>query len=264
MSYTCKFYGGATGSIISKVWGRNIAITETDVNNYSLANYLPSWTDETYALIKFENNLDAGNVPSSIGIIQDWTLYRETIGEDALELIGVLEDNISEYYDFTAIYELVYRYYLFAQGTTEMSNPISTNSIQSDYYGWYLIDPENNRAYHFDMDFSGGDKSFIEDYTEYETNNKNNIFTRGGNFYKEGTLESIISKDNLKIDIIDTNDDLLSLSEFIHSTRPKILKGRRNEIFKVLTYGYKEILLNKDLGESIYKVSFNFKEVGDV
>lgn len=264
MSITCKFYGGTTGAIFSKIWGRDIGITPTEFNNYNLTNYIPSWESDTYFLCDFDNSVDAGNIISDIGVMENLLVYREEVGSNILEYLNTLELNEVDFYDFKVVSGYVYRYHLYVKGSVSISNSISTDAIQSDYYGWFLVDINNNRAYHFDINFEGGDKIFIEDYTEHETNNLNNIFTRGGNFYIDGTLGTIISKDNLKTEIQYTNEDLLSLAEFVKSDRPKILKDRRGNIFRVLVYGYEEKVLNVAIGENIYSVSINFKEVGDV
>ena len=260
MSLTCKFYGGNTGATFSKIWGRNITLTEEDVSS----NYVTSWSNETYLLASFNNNLDAGSIDTSIGEITNWLLYREEQGQGTLQLLGSLDNLQTEFYDFKNLGTNIYKYYLFAVGTLALSNPTITQPVQSDYYGWFLIDPEYNKSYQFDINFDGGTKNYTEDYTEYEPNNLNNIFTRGSNFFLNGSISGIISTDNLKKDAQYTNADLLSLSEFINSDRVKYLKSIRGEIFKVLVYGYQQNLLNSALGENIYTTSFNFKEVGEV
>jgi hypothetical protein len=126
-----------------------------------------------------------------------------------------------------------------------------------------LVDVENNRAYQFDVNFSGGDNAFVETINEHKTNNRTNAFTKSSHFYFEGTISSIITKNNLKQDAQYTNEDLLSLADFIVSDRPKIIKTRRGELYNVFTYDYKEELLNPSLAENIYVSSFSFKEVGD-
>lgn len=264
MSLECKFYGGTTGAIFSKVWGKNEEITEDNYNSYNINTYIPSWDDKTYLLSKFNNTLDGGSITSSIGTLQSWLLYRGKSGEDSLEFIDELTTSEILYYDFTVINQEVYNYYLFAKGNLSISSPISTNYVQSDYYGWFLIDTEYNKAYQFDINFNGGDKEYIEDFTEHAVNNKTNIFSRGGNFYKEVTLVSVLSKDNLKTDTEDTNDDLHSLSEFINSDRSKLLKSRRGEIFRVIVTEYKDALLNMALGQNILTTTIKVKEIGGI
>ena len=255
-----KFYGGNTGATFSKIWGRNIALTEGDVSS----NYTPYWSNDTYLLANFNNNLDAGNIENLSGSVEGWSLYRKADAIEALEFLASFTTENINYYDFSVINNQYYKYYLFAKSGTSLSSAITSNEITSDYYGWFLIDLENRRAYHFDINFDGGNKTYIENHTEHKTNNKTNSFTRGRQFFIEGSVSAIISKDNLRKDLQYTNADLLSLSEFISSERPKLLKSRRGEIFNVFTYGYSESLLNPALGENIYTSNFSFREVGDL
>ena len=244
--------------------GRNIKISTTDFNNYTLSTYNPTWVNQTYLLSNFVNNLNGGNVDGVLGAIQSWYLYREEIGgSGSLEFLKKFSATDFQYFDFTVINNRTYKYHLFAKDLS-LSSLMYTNEEISDYYGWFLIDSENNRAYHFDINFSGGDKIYTQKFTEHKTNNKVNAFTKGNSFFIEGSINAIISKDNLRTDSQYTNDDLLSLSEFISSDRPKILKSRRGEIFNIFTYGYQETLLNPALSQNIYTSSFNFKEVGDL
>lgn len=261
---TFKFYGGVTGAIFSKIWGRNIIISADEFNDYTYETYLPSWTTETYMMAMFNNSLNAGNIENIVGEVQSWYLYRKESTSTSLEFLKILSSSNITYFDFNVLNTKKYTYYLFVQDATILSSPILTNEETSDYYGWFLIDTDNNRTYHFDINFEGGNKTHVDKYTEHKTNNKVNAFTRGTTFFIEGSINAIISRDNLRTDIQYTNEDLASLAEFVNSERPKLLKSRRGELYNVFTYDYKETLLNKNLGENIYISSFSFKEVGDL
>lgn len=261
-----KFYGGVTGSIFSRIWGRNINKTAADFDEINNDNYVPSWDVgmNTYMLSRFENSLGAGNIDDIAGEVRSWKLFRKEVGTNILEFLAILDTNTVQYYDFTVLNNKEYEYRIFAQDDISISSAILTDPMTSDYYGWFLIDAEMNRAYQFDIDFAGGERNHIKEYNEFKTNNKVNAFTVGKNYYIEGSISAIISKDNEKKDLKYTNEDLISLAEFIRSDRPKILKSRRRQLHNVFTYGYQETLINSALGENIYVSSFNFKEVGDI
>jgi hypothetical protein len=291
---TFKFYGGNVGSTYSYIWGRNRYISSEEINDYAThlqtqfnktwgllktsstwgsLKSLYTWSefyteppklDEyTYLLSKFNYTLEAGNIEGLQRDIKEWLLYRKTNDGDVLEYMTTLKKDNIEYYDFKALNTKSYQYYLFANDSIVLSSPMLSNSIVTDYYGWFLVDVENNRAYQFDVNFSGGDNAFVETINEHKTNNRTNAFTKSSHFYFEGTISSIITKNNLKQDAQYTNEDLLSLADFIVSDRPKIIKTRRGELYNVFTYDYKEELLNPSLAENIYVSSFSFKEVGD-
>lgn len=268
-----KFHGGNTGATFSKIWGKDTLLTANEINGYTLDSYVnPDLPDgesmwqafpNTYFYTSFENSLNGGNITGITYAINSWLLYRQEINSNTMEYLATLTPENITYYDFTALNNKTYTYYIFVNDSAILSNRIETLPIKSDYYGWFLVDVENNRAYHFDINLSVGNNSFKDSLTEHKTNNRTNSFSRGSSFSIEGTIEAIVSKNNKKEDIINTNDDLKSLSEFIQSDRPKLLKTRRGELYKVFTYGYQERLLNPSLGENIYISAFNFKEEGD-
>lgn len=264
MSYTFKFYGGNTGCTVSKIWGRNIELTQEIINAYTASSYIPSFNFDTYILTKFENDLQAGNVTTLIGNLQNWLLYRLKDNDSTLELVSIVDINQKEFYDYNVLNESVYQYYLFLESDTVITNPVITNSIQSLYYGWFIIDLENSKSYQLDIEFSGANRNHMEDFTEYDTNQIANTFTRGGNHYIEGNITSILSNNNLKQDIVNTNDLLTQFRNFIKNDKPKLLKSRRNKSYLVMPFDYKEELLSPNISENVYKVSFKFKEVGDV
>ncbi len=264
MSYTFKFYGGNTGCVVSKIWGRNIELTEEIINSYNALSYIPTFNNETYIMAKFSNDLQAGNVTTLIGSLQNWLLYRLQEDDSTLEFISSVDINQNTFYDYGVLNESVYQYYLFLVSETVITNPVITNSIQSLYYGWFIIDLENSRSYQLDIEFSGANRNHVEDFTEYDTNQKTNTFSRGINHYIEGSITSILSNNNLKQDIINTNDLLTQFRNFIKNDKPKLLKSRRNKSYLVMPFDYKEELLSPNISENVYKVSFKFKEVGDV
>lgn len=264
MSYTFKFYGGNTGCTFSKIWGRNITLTEEIINGYDSTSYIPKFDNDTYMMTKFTNDLQAGNVTTLIGNLQNWLLYRLKEDDSTLELVSIIDINQNEFYDYNVLNESVYEYYLFLESDIVITNPVITNSVQSLYYGWFIIDLENSKSYQLDIEFGGANRNHMEDFTEYDTNQIANTFTRGGNHYIEGNITSILSNNNLKQDIVNTNDLLSEFRSFIKNDKPKLLKSRRNKSYLVMPLDYREELLSSSIAENVYKVSFKFKEVGDV
>lgn len=261
MSFTFKFYGD---SKISKVWGVGKQLTQEQINNYTIYNYNPTWDIDTYLLPKFNNNLECGNIPTSIGNAEYWSIYRLNQESNFLEYLNKFDISQNTLFDFGALNDNIYAYYIFVNTDTQITNPIVTEFVKSSYYGWFIVDLENNRSYHLDVNFSGADRNHVEDFTEHNLNLKTNTYTRGGNHYLEGEIKAILSNENLKEDIVNTNDLLIEFRNFIRNDKPKLLKSRRNNKYLVLAKNYKEVLLSPDLSENIYLTSFEFKEVGDI
>lgn len=92
----------------------------------------------------------AGNIIGFDGNIDKWVLYRENSSTQQVEHITNLDGEIQKYIDYTGLKGQSYRYYIYAQSGSKMSNAFVTNYVDMDYYGYFLIDKTNERVYVFD------------------------------------------------------------------------------------------------------------------
>jgi hypothetical protein len=126
-----------------------------------------------------------------------------------------------------------------------------------------LIDSENNTAYKFDLNSSLPDLDVEEDFTEYKTNNVYNSYSRGNTNIFKGTVRAIIKNED-SVTFEQTNEQLAALREFVLSNRTKYLKDKRNRIWKVVTWGYKESQVEEAVESQPRYCEFNFAESGSV
>lgn len=257
------FYGGdADGCIIDKVYGLNESLTKKYIDEYSNIFFKPVWSPNTYLLCEFDNNYSGGNMVSIENPISNWLIYRSDNDSSILKYIDTVEATANKYTDFTALKNKEYTYYLFGKNDVEISAPIKTKRIESYYHGWFLIDVENNISYMFDLNFSGGSITQVENISEYDTNLPYKAYSKGFTNYIEGNIKALVIDDycnmNQSIDILE------KLRELIFSDRPKYLKDNKGRIFKVFTSGYVDNVFQKGVVNEPRYISFDFKEVGEV
>jgi len=258
------FYGGNTGTTIDSVWGRNEIIDDEVIEGYNLVTYIPEWTTSTYMLALFDNTLDAGNISGLTSPILTWQIFRQDPDQTQLRLLAEVDVSETSYEDFRALVNNNYRYLIFGKSATEISNPLTSGFITPEHYGWFLIDATDEIPYKFDLNTTSGSNQTDEDYTEFNTNNRTNSFSRGNRNAKRNTVSAVIKDETQCLTIDQTNELLNQFNTFITSTKTKYVKDRRGRIYKVFTFGESEPQWNENILDQLVRVTFSYVESGDV
>ncbi len=257
-------YSGNSGCTISKLWGRNTTISDSVINNYNISNYLPSFTPETYVLGLFANNLSVGNITNITNTIISWLIYRLDPNSSQLKFIKEVDVSVTSYEDFTTLLNNQYQYYLFAKSSDEISSPINTNSVVSNYFGHYFIDVDNSISYNFDTNVESGGMNIETDVTFYNTNNEFQTVSKGNLNCAGGNISAIMWDNNSSNCTYEQGNALIAqFREFVYSSRKKLYKNRRGEIFEVELYNLNFPQLNDNIKEQIYICTFSWKEIGN-
>jgi len=253
------FYGDI---IIDNVWIRDriLSDAEIDAMNYKID---PTWTSDTIFLALFENgNLNAGNLINLTSPILSWDIYRRTVEDNILTYLDSVDVSIKTYVDYTTQAYKTYIYEIFPITATEIGSALQTDPLYTNYYGYYLIDPDTGTAYKFDLNLSSSDFQYEEDVTEYKTYTKYPAVSRGKlNYLKHsitvlaGTIQCPDGTFLQPIDYLNT------LEAFITDGKVKLYKTRKGGIYKVYTRNYKYKALDDGITEQPMLVSFDVFEV---
>ena len=253
--------GSTSAMTISCVWGQDLLITEEYLDSYNIENV--KWNEYTYLLAMTKNNLDAGSI-NNIGNIETWSLYRWDSESETTVLVDNFAASVNSYIDYTGLLGRKYYYVLYAYNTDgQMSSPFKTPTVQLDYYGYFLIDVDNDVVYKFDTNFSGGDLKQTTDYASFRTNNKYMTYHTGELQYLSGNIAALVRYANSNIYINNTTGLLENLRDCIKDdNRIKILKTRKGEGWYVFTYDYNDSVINQAIGAQPVNASFSFDEIG--
>lgn len=249
---------------ISRVWGRKELLTKQDLDGYSL-NTTPAFSGSTYMLALFKNNVGAGNVEGFEGGIINFILYRENSITQELQYLDTLGKDIREHLDYTAVKNNTYKYYITMNSLTQSSSPLVSNYVESTYYGYLLIDVEDEVIYTIESQFSGGDNVQNINFQSYEGNDKFKKYNISQLNYLSGSVSGLVRKSTSMI--LDNNSvrDLEDFRDFIFDiNKTKYLKTRKGEIFKVFTHSYSDNMVDQAIMEVPVISSFNWEQIGDV
>ena len=261
-------FGGESSMTVANIWGQEL-INQNDTWVPMTTEYLDTynplsafWSKYTYLLADFSNGLEAG-VIQNIGQITGWSLYRWDDNSNEALLMGNFDNSVVQYIDYTALLNTGYRYLLYAYGENGVSAAFQTSIINVNYYGYFLIDVENDVVYKFDTNLSGGDLTQNTDYAAFRTNNKYQTYNVGDLQYLSGEISALVRYANSNIFVNNTVGLLSNLRDFIKDgTKIKILKTRKGEGWYVFTHDYKDAVINQAIGEQPVNASFAFDVIG--
>jgi len=254
--------GNIYGStVIDEVHLRNIEMSDSDI---LALNSVETFDANTLLLGHMENNLQMGNYTSLTSPINSYNIEKRLVGSQQYNLVqNVTQDsNITSIKDYTCKNKTDYEYAIFPQDISGVIGSSSTQTINSDFFGWFLISQDNTISYKFDMQINTDALQVVEDYKIFDNYTKYAVSSKGKRQYVTGKISTIpysISTDGLTY-VIDVNI-LNTIEDFIEDTQPKYLKNAAGQIFLVSTHGYSYKYYD-EIGEQPYTISFQFEQIG--
>lgn len=256
------FYGQADGCVIDRVYGTNATTTSVVIDEYASFSKSLLWDENTYLLCEFNNSLSGGNISGIENPIEYWNIYRVNSTNDEIKCVGKVSSDKNEFNDYTPVRGNTYKYWVIGRNSDEISSPIITNDVVSDYWGWYLIDPDNDTCYAFNLAQEGGDVSQSETVNEYVTNQKFKVWSRGKLNSLQGSVSAVVYES--LCDYTQTIDFIDSIREFILSDRPKIIKDNKGYVFYAFCYGLTMNDYAAGAEEVPKSISFEFEKSREV
>jgi hypothetical protein len=253
------FFGDIT---IDNVWIRERILSDAEINamNYKIA---PTWTSDTIFLALFEHNsINAGNIINLTSPIISWDIYRKTVEENILTYLTTVDHSIKTYVDFTTQAYKTYIYEIFPITATEIGDALQTAPLYTDYFGYYLIDPDDGTVYKFDLNISSGEFQYEEDVTVYKTYVQYPAVTKGKTNYLKNTITALAGTISCTEGFLQPIDYINTLEAFITNGKIKLYKTRKGGIYKVYTRNFHyKILENDGIVEQPMLITFDVFEV---
>ena len=258
---TVTFYGGSNGAIIDKVYGTNDVITQETVEEYSTEGKELHWETNAYLMCWFEDTLNGGNVSSIETPVTNWNIYRIDSSAGNSIKLAEIPVGVTKYVDYTALCNHTYEYWIIGSNDTEASSPIVSDPVKCDYVGWFVIDPEKEQVFAFNLNDDGGSTTSVENVHEYTTDGQYNVYSRGNTRFMKGTVSAILYE---RLDDFEQSVEFLDkFRDLIYSDRVKYVKDRKGRIYKATLSGYSETQFSHDAHVPM-NISFSFSECGSV
>ena len=252
-------YGGQ--SIFDKVHIQNIALTNSEIQAIDpFAQIL--WKPTTLLLANFDaKTLDGGNIISLPSALVGWKIYRRDTSTDISTLIATVDAGTTTYIDYTIGAYRNYVYEIFPITTNEIGSPLVTDNTYADFYGWYLMHYDSpSTVYKFDLNLSSSELMNETNVVIYETYTQKPSVSMGNRDFIKGAISCIAGTINADGKLYQPVDYLNQLKSFINDKNVKLLKSRKGDTWKVITYGMNEKFMD-EVSEQLVTITFNFSEV---
>lgn len=258
-----KLFGGG---IFDTLHGESYIYDQTKIDSLDFYSN-PEWTAPTFLLMLFDNNLQGGNIISLPAPITNWLLLRKAQSEAKFTQLSNLDADVDIYVDYTARSMEDYTYQWIPVADDLIGEPLQSDEVSTDFTTVNLIDPLTGDAYSFCLDMQLSEIAIQEDFTINQTKGKFDTTLRGNRRVKVGTI-GVIASSNDSTNLTAIEQDRLFLEQlenFVLSDNVKLLKYPKGFVYKVQTHNWS--MSKKDGtqdGKTIYKIAFEWIEVGDL
>lgn len=241
-------------------------LTETEMDAIIKTDELV-WTNKTLLLMDFNQNLLGGNIGIDLDDVERAILYRAE--SDTPDDLTVIDNNIDpdavEYFDYTALNEKEYIYYLtLVDSDGKTSELFSSNNVTSSYDSFFFIDPVENISFRFNLDASSSQILKNEIFNIYTSAYKKYpITSRGLTNFDKGTINCKLGYLDDDGVYIDTVEYLESLEAVIKNNNTKYIKNRAGNIWAVQSSKFR-YLANTTSIQYERSISFDYVEVSGV
>lgn len=260
LSFTkVTLYGGQ--SIFDKLHIKNIALTNDEIIAIDPTTKI-KWGLNTNLLAEFDTGtLDGGNVISLPNALIGWKIYRRDLSNNISTLIAVVDAGIHTYVDYTVGTYKNYQYEFMPYNDDVLGSPLVTDVVNTNFFGWYLMNYNNpDVVYKFDLNFSSNQLSNETDITIYNTFVDKPSVGIGNRNYLKGSISCIAGSIIANGTLYQPIEYLDDLRNFINNQKPKMLKSRKGDVWKVTTDSM-SIKYMDDIGEQPATITFNFNGV---
>lgn len=218
---------------------------------------------ELFATFK-QSNLECGNTTTLSSPITAYDIYRKKDSDHYYSKLGSVEADQNFFIDYTARHNQNYEYSVVAKNDIEMSSPM-TASFTTNFNGTFLIDPETRTSYIFDLEVKTGSFANEIAMTRHDGYGKYSSYTFGERDFLKGRIQAIIMPDiPFQNEFIQPIEFIRLFQGFINNKKEKILKTKKGDALRIVTFNFSFEPLQEELIEQPYVISFDFEEVGTV
>ena len=266
--------------VLDNICVRNYVQTDAEATNESISE-TPDWTKDVIFLTVFNHTTDSANVFSLNSPQTSWVVSRQEVGSDVVKTIATLEPNVNSFIDYKVKGNATFNYLIQAQNDAQLSSPIISDSLETSFFGVYLIDAVsidsgvNNsdvECYKLDFNTSVGSVSNNSNITTFKNYTKYDSYFIGNTDYLSSTVTSLLAYWDGNNQITWNAEYLDKFRSFINNKQEKILKFKNGKVIRCTTFTSDTESFNYTFENGISEsgsfepttVTFGFRETGIV
>lgn len=223
--------------------------SSTNVDIFSNKQYKPTLNNYSRFLVSFDSDTTVAEGVADIALGYTFSVYREAKDTNSLVYVATLADGDLSMVDYNVVNNNTYRYYIFKEDESAISEAVVSNDIQTCWWDWSFVDvipsAKKNNLYYavgdvwkFNLNVSSGSMMQNMNNTTYNNLTKFPKVSAGKLNYSSGSLSCLLGgiqkTSNSLAEYIEPNTMLESWNDFCSNGNIKLMKDRKGNAMLVM------------------------------
>lgn len=251
--------------------------SSTNVNIFNTTKYKPVLNNYSRFLVTFDNANTIAEGVADVALGYNFSVYREIKDTNQLVYVARLGDGGLSMTDYNVVNNTTYKYYIFKEDESAISEAVVSNDISTCWWDWSLVDiipstTESNLYYisgdvwKFNLNVSSAAKTQTLNNTTYNNLTRFPKVSSGVLNYSTGSLTCLLGNvqktTQSLVEYIEPSTMLNEWNEFCANGNIKLLKDRKGNAMLVMITGTSS-QTDDVTREQANTITFNWVEVAD-
>lgn len=252
--------------------------SSTNVNIFNAAKYKPVLNNYSRFLVTFDNGTTTSEGVADVALGYNFSIYREVKDTNQLVYVARLGDGGLSMTDYGVTNNKTYKYYIFKEDESAISEAVVSNDVSTCWWDWSLIDivPSVNEKglyyttgdiWKFNLNISSAARTQTLNNTTYNNLTRFPKVSSGKLNYSTGSLTCLLGDvqrtTNSLVEYIEPSAMLDEWNEFCADGNMKLLKDRKGNAMLVMITGTSS-QTDDVTREQTNTITFSWVEVEDI
>ena len=252
--------------------------SSTNANIFNTAKYVPVLNNYSRFLVTFDDGAITSEGVADVALGYNFSIYREVKDTNQLVYVARLGDGSLSMTDYSVTNNKTYKYYIFKEDESAISEAVISNDVSTCWWDWSLIDiiPSTSEKglyyttgdiWKFNLNISSAARTQTLNNTTYNNLTRFPKVSSGKLNYSTGSLTCLLGDvqrtTNSLAEYIEPSTMLDEWNKFCADGNMKLLKDRKGNAMLVMITGTSS-QTDDVTREQTNTITFSWVEVEDI
>ena len=252
--------------------------SSTNANIFNTAKYVPGLNNYSRFLVTFDDGTTTSEGVADVALGYNFSIYREVKDTNQLVYVTRLGDGGLSMTDYGVTNNRTYKYYIFKEDESAISEAVVSNDVSTCWWDWSLIDiiPSTSEKglyyttgdiWKFNLNISSAARTQTLNNTTYNNLTRFPKVSSGKLNYSTGSLTCLLGDvqrtTNSLAEYIEPSTMLDEWNKFCADGNMKLLKDRKGNAMLVMVTGTSS-QTDDVTREQTNTITFSWVEVEDI
>lgn len=252
--------------------------SSTNANIFNTAKYAPVLNNYSRFLVTFDDGTTTSEGVADVALGYNFSIYREVKDTNQLVYVARLGDGSLSMTDYSVTNNRTYKYYIFKEDESAISEAVVSNDVSTCWWDWSLIDiiPSTSEKglyyttgdiWKFNLNISSAARTQTLNNTTYNNLTRFPKVSSGKLNYSTGSLTCLLGDvqrtTNSLAEYIEPSTMLDEWNKFCADGNMKLLKDRKGNAMLVMVTGTSS-QTDDVTREQTNTITFSWVEVEDI